>query len=205
MLHWDAQTLAMTLYAARKIEQKEEISIAYIDVVQEAGTRQKQLQILYNFACQCEVCSLPEKALFDSNASRLKLRGWLDQRRRTTFSTWYETTEDPPASVQERQKKTQAFRQTLLLVANVYKAEKLHAVRAPLMEASDAFARLYGAFGDEVNFAKRIRTAIGVWKVDEAVSVSVQKRLATYQKWLADAKSFPQWAERSALAETKKT
>jgi hypothetical protein len=205
MLHWDPQTLTMTLYAARKIEQKEEICIAYIDIVQDSSTRQKQLQILYNFACQCEVCSLPEKALLESDAARLKLRGWLDQRRRTTFSAWYDTTEDPSASLQERQRKTQAFRNTLVLVANVYKAEKLHAVRAPLMEASDAFARLYGAFGDEVNFAKRIRTAVSVWKVDDAVSVSVQKRLATYHKWLADAKSFPQWAERSAIAETKKT
>lgn len=57
MYYHDHETLVHTTYASRTIEEGEEISITYIDLLQRHDERAETLQQIWGFKCACSLCT----------------------------------------------------------------------------------------------------------------------------------------------------
>jgi hypothetical protein len=200
-LHWDSETLTMTLWAVRSIDVDEEITVSYIDILLPYTKRRDLLQNIHGFSCFCHKCTLSTTERNQSDEARAKLRTWTSAPppERATFSRWFASTSDAanPKTDEERKQKTKKFRDLLTSLLKIYESEQIHAVRAPLMAITDALARLSGALGESTKFGPRLEVAMLTWKQEEAFSVVAQKRLATYERWKEDPKvAFPLWSQR---------
>lgn len=65
---FDPKSFAFSIQAGREIKEGEEITIAYVDLLQPTAVRQKGLE-WYGFKCACKACTDPE-----SDARRAKIR-----------------------------------------------------------------------------------------------------------------------------------
>jgi hypothetical protein len=189
-LVWNPTSLVMTLRAVRTIMPKEEITIAYIDVLLPAAERIRTLKALYNFTCFCAFCALGTRERAKSDDARASLRAWVSNPERTKFKTWMDemevaTARTPPAELGK-----------MNALLKVFIGEKLQAVRAPRMELVDTLARIHGALGRD-DFKKMVKGAIKVWEVDAADSEAVRRRVGAYKEWVANSSSFKYWPKRS--------
>ncbi|KAJ3571735.1 hypothetical protein NP233_g3557 [Leucocoprinus birnbaumii] len=81
---WDISNLSSKLYALRKIQPGEEITIFYTDVTQSRDIRRAELEKNHRFLCTCLHCSPSssvapevEASIYQSDENRHQLRHWL--------------------------------------------------------------------------------------------------------------------------------
>ncbi|KAK4186272.1 hypothetical protein QBC35DRAFT_554373 [Podospora australis] len=73
-IHFSETTLAMTIWVARDIKAGEEITISYAAAGMVSKERQKTLEEVWGFKCQCTLCSAPKDVLEASDERRQKIR-----------------------------------------------------------------------------------------------------------------------------------
>src|SRR5258708_6026348 len=86
--HFDYQSFALELRAARQKDPIEEIYIQYIDVLQPREERKRLLRELYMFECRCPSCDLPlgSKEAEESDRRRLLIGTWAETH--TSLKDW---------------------------------------------------------------------------------------------------------------------
>lgn len=57
--NWNEILQKLTIHAVRDIEEGEEITICYLETIQNRGARQSGLQDIFGFLCLCSLCALP--------------------------------------------------------------------------------------------------------------------------------------------------
>ncbi|KAF2272015.1 SET domain-containing protein [Westerdykella ornata] len=70
---WIARLNKQVVYATRRIEEGEELSVTYIPLLRNRQDRQKRLD-QYGFKCSCEVCAAEEDELIASDRRREEIR-----------------------------------------------------------------------------------------------------------------------------------
>ena len=78
--------MTLSIYARRKIKIDEEVTIAYIDILDSRKERQRKLQLIYGFACACDRCDISGPALEMSDKNRELLRQWV--LNHMSFDEW---------------------------------------------------------------------------------------------------------------------
>jgi hypothetical protein len=196
IIRWDIRSFTMTLHVVREIKKEGEITITYTDLLEGVHKRKSRLEASYGFQCACSKCSLTGKKKDRSNEARTDLQKWMEApvAERLTFSRWLDETSP------DTQGAAQRHAEGLAKLDTIYSeiiSEGLQALRAPYMECVDTLARMYGASGNTTEFAMWTKRAIDVWRVDADRSEVVEKRIQTYERWLADPPAnFNQWASR---------
>jgi hypothetical protein len=190
-LHWDAQSLTMTLYAVRKIEKGEEITISYIDPLHTMAERQRILRHKYGYSCSCPKCTLESVPRTVSDGNRTKLRSWLSDPHRYTFQRLLDETEGTTG-----RKKLQAYYKELSEYLKILKAENLQVLRSAWMEVTDMIACIVLAKGDSSSKAK-LEIAKEIWRVGETLSPGASAKIALYDSWIEKPESAPFYALRS--------
>lgn len=75
----------MSLFAIRPIQAGEEITLQFTQPADTREVRRGRLMDMYCFRCECEYCSLPDKAVPTSDAARLEIKEmWADGNPNTT-------------------------------------------------------------------------------------------------------------------------
>ncbi|KAG6026469.1 hypothetical protein E4U19_002594 [Claviceps sp. Clav32 group G5] len=59
--HWNNNIKRHTVHAIRDIDAGEEITLSYVDYLQNRELRKRTLKDYYDFTCSCRLCSLPDK------------------------------------------------------------------------------------------------------------------------------------------------
>ncbi|KAK4166847.1 hypothetical protein QBC43DRAFT_256544 [Cladorrhinum sp. PSN259] len=78
-IHFSETTLAMTIWAAKDIEEGEEITITYSAAGMVTEERQSTLEKVWGFKCKCSLCSSPPSVLEKSDSNRKEIRLLQDQ------------------------------------------------------------------------------------------------------------------------------
>lgn len=73
-IHFSETTLAMTIWVARNIEPGEEITISYAAAGLVSTERQKTLEQIWGFKCQCSLCSASKTVIGESDERRGNIR-----------------------------------------------------------------------------------------------------------------------------------
>ena len=72
--HWDDSTSCARFVATRDIEEGEELTLAYADVLSDSATRGKRIKELFGFQCLCPTCSASGSSLRLSDLRRERIR-----------------------------------------------------------------------------------------------------------------------------------
>jgi hypothetical protein len=64
----------------RAIKQNEEITISYVDGLEDALKRRAQLSAIYEFLCRCKWCSLPADKRAESDKRRAEIAKWAESK-----------------------------------------------------------------------------------------------------------------------------
>ncbi|KAK3987356.1 hypothetical protein QBC44DRAFT_295254 [Cladorrhinum sp. PSN332] len=73
-IHFSETTLAMTIWAAKDIEEGEEITITYSAAGMVSKERQETLEKVWGFKCKCALCTSPPSTLSKSDSNRKEIR-----------------------------------------------------------------------------------------------------------------------------------
>jgi hypothetical protein len=136
-----------------------------------------------------------------SNDDRALVRAWLEQEFRPRFTEWYIKTDRDTLSSSGYTIKayTEQYLGNMTDVFQAFNREKLDVLRASFAPAADFMARMFGAMGDKVKFEQWTKRAILYQRVESAWSEKARKRIATYERWVADPKSYACWATRESF------
>jgi hypothetical protein len=190
ILTWSSKTFAMSLLAVRNIGAKEEVTIAYTDILKSSFKRSKALQTMYSFKCGCSSCSALSREKKASDTRRAILQAWLDKPNHS-FARWRQAT-DAAAETEKKVLVSEALRDLNALV-ECFSMDGLESLRAQHMEVVDSLARVYGALGNQAMFLKALERAIEVWNIDSDRSLVARKRVTIYESWRHEPASFPHW------------
>ncbi|KAL2118828.1 hypothetical protein VTJ04DRAFT_5787 [Mycothermus thermophilus] len=78
-IHFSETTLAMTVWAARDIEEGEEITITYSPAGMPSKERRDMLERAWGFKCECSLCTAPPEVIEQSDANRQEVRSLQDK------------------------------------------------------------------------------------------------------------------------------
>ncbi|CAF1088325.1 unnamed protein product [Brachionus calyciflorus] len=79
--HWCENEGVQKIFALREIEIGQEILTSYIDLYQDTESRKRQLKKLFNFTCNCELCSIEDEDLIEKSDERRRLLNELESFR----------------------------------------------------------------------------------------------------------------------------
>lgn len=192
LYRWDIHTFSLTLYSVRDIAAGDQITIAYTDVLSPRAERTKRLRAAYKFACRCTSCRLLGKDGTQSDKRREFLREWLRRSDAPTFSAWYAQSEASPTAAIP----TKDYFKGAGVIRKTLEEEHLEVINRDFMKLADSMSRAYGAVGKIDPFVRWTNIALVWWRVDAAWSERCKKRMATYERWLADPEKSARWNTR---------
>lgn len=173
---WDLATFTHTLYAMRPILSGEEITKTYTDITAPRAIRMAKLQRSYGFSCDCPYCTLPTpEAIARSDAARAELRDW-----RNTHPTYMKWSKDLCRA-------DDTVIQSHLRALELIDQEGMHGMQGIFLEE---IALSYAILGQEVEFRIWAERVVELWKELDP------EQSEEYTKYLANPKSFKQWAWR---------
>jgi hypothetical protein len=181
----------MTVYAVRKLEADEEVTISYVDVLDSRAERQRKLQLIHGFVCACEKCLLVGGALEQSDENRERLRQWIANPERLSFRGWMEQTAATKGT------ELQAYRTELAALLKMFGPEGLNALRGPLMEMSNLLVCMAIALGKKNAANIILGVAKMIWGQGPNPSSAVRRRLEEYEEWSKDITKAPDWKARA--------
>jgi hypothetical protein len=187
---WNPKTFAMSLLAVRDIAVKEEVTVAYTDILKSQFKRNKALQTMYSFKCGCGSCSALSSERKARDLRRASLQSWLDEPN-NSFAHWRQAA--AAAAEAERKILVSAALRDLNALIECFSMEGLESLRAQHMKVVDSLARTYGALGNRAMFLTALERAIKVWMVDSDRSRIAHERVNIYETWRHEPESFSLW------------
>jgi hypothetical protein len=188
-LSWNSESMTMSIYARRKIKADEEVTIAYIDILDSHAERQRKLQLVHGFACACERCGLTSRALTQSDENRKRLREWVSNH--VSFEDWLlQTAEEKNTS------KLQAYHAELMELFPIFSAEGLTVFLASMMDMSDLMLRMTISFGRKSKVKARLDATKKIWGWSSTHSAAVRQRIDEYEQWGKNVSEAPLWGVR---------
>jgi hypothetical protein len=190
---WNRRTFTLTLFAARKIATKTEITISYFTPLDEKVVRRAKSSAM-DFECKCDACV---KTITKGNTQRETLRKWIERPGPTSFTEWMQST-GPKSSASEQVISARDLCKLADEALEALIAANLHALRQVHKDLVFWLVGLERVLGNQSGFKKRLEIAIEVWKVDARWSKKAQKMLAQFEGWLRleDCTQLAQWGSR---------
>jgi hypothetical protein len=183
--------MTMTVYSLRKLSANDELTVAYIDVLSGKAERQRKLQLIHGFACECERCSLESAAQQQSDEAREKLRLWVMDPKQLSFQDWLDQTAD-----ERDADKVQAYAKQLMELWPIFQSEGLMVLRGPMMKMSDLLVRQAIALGQRNKVKNRLGTAKHIWAFGPFRSDLVLRHIDEYERWSEDFTKASGWSTR---------